>query len=85
MSSAARCATFQVSSFPPADTAAGVAPPAASTVVTKASALCSASSSSGSAVRSDAQYTGSGRPPSLSMARHSASMYPVFPASCWAR
>ena len=50
------------------------APPAASTVVTIASAVPSSSSSPASAVRSDAQYTGSARPPASSMARHSASM-----------
>ncbi len=74
MSSAARWATFQLSSLPPAVTVAGVAPPAASTVVTIASAVVSRSSSPASAVRSDAQNTGSGRPPASSMAPHSASM-----------
>ena len=73
ISSAARCATFQVSSLPPAETVAGTAPPAASTVVTIASADFSRSSMSGSAVRSEAQYTGSARPPASSIALHSAS------------
>ena len=73
MSSAARWATFQVSSLPPADAVAGVDPPAASTVVTNASAVPSNSNSSVSAVRNDAQNTGSGLPPASSMARHSAS------------
>ena len=52
---------------------AGTAAPAASTVTTIASTPLSNSSSSGSGVRSEVQYTGSGRAPARSIAQHSAS------------
>ncbi len=53
-SSAASAPASQASSSPPADASAGLVPPAASTVVTIASAARSASISSGSGLRSEA-------------------------------
>ena len=62
----------QASSSPPADAVAGFVPPAASTVTTSASASRSRSSRAGSAVRSEAQYSGIGRPPAASIASQRA-------------
>ena len=78
----ASCSMFQLSSSPPADAVAGVAPPAARTVTTSASATASCASRSSGAVRSDAQKMGRARPPLSSMASHRAWMYAVFPARC---
>ncbi len=80
-SSAASAPTSHASSSPPADAFAGFVPPAASTVTISASACLSVSSSSGSAVRSDEQNTGSGFPPLASIASHNACTNAVFPAT----
>ncbi|SKZ71930.1 Uncharacterised protein [Mycobacteroides abscessus subsp. abscessus] len=85
MSSAARRSMFHASSSPPADAVAGVAPPAARTVTTSASAVASNSMRSSGAVRNEAQKIGIGRAPCSSIAAHSASTYRVFPARCCAR
>jgi len=80
-SSPASAPTSHSSSEPPAPAVAGTRPPDASTVTTTASAARSVSISAGSAVRSDEQYTGSGRPPAAVTASARACTKPVFPAT----
>ena len=84
MSSAARRATSQASSSPPADADAGVLPPAASTVTISASRVPSAAYRSSGAERSDPAKIGTPTAWSVaSIASASACAKPEFPlASC---
>ncbi len=69
------------SSSPPAEACEACVPPAASTVATSASALPRISYSSGSAPRSEPQYTGRALAPRASTASHRVATKAVLPLS----
>ena len=85
MSKAASARTSQASSSSPAEAVAGLVPPAASTVVTRASRVPRKSIRSAGASRSEVAKMGTAAPPAASIASASASTYAVFPAVYWAR
>ena len=84
-SSPASLRTSQPSSSPPAEAFAGRVPPAASTVVIRASYVPRCSMRSSGASRREAAKTGTPTPPASSIASARAETYAVFPAVNCAR